>query len=221
MLEEISAKNFSAYNKKPRIRAQKLENNSFALNFLKAEGIKLVAIGPEDIVDYQLKLILGLIWTIILRYHIQKGDGNSSAKNELLEWVRKTIPECDVKNFTDSWSDGKAICHLTEALKRGTIDLDKVDNNPNALENATLGEDMAEKVLEIPKVLLPEDMVSDHPDELSVMTYISYFRDYEANQAKKRAREELERIAVPEKCVAHGAGIEGGEQFIPAEFTIH
>jgi len=49
LLEEISAKPFPAYNKKPRIRAQKLENNSFALNFLKSEGIKLVAIGPEDI----------------------------------------------------------------------------------------------------------------------------------------------------------------------------
>jgi len=69
-------------------------------------------------------------------------------------------------------------------------------------------------------VLLPEDMVSNKPDELSVMTYISYFRDYEANLAKKRAREELERIAVPEKTIAHGAGLQGGEQFIPAEFTI-
>lgn len=59
---------------KPRIKAQKLENVSFGLQFLKKEGIKLVAIGPEDVVEPKLKLILGLIWTIILRYQIQRGE---------------------------------------------------------------------------------------------------------------------------------------------------
>jgi filamin len=222
LLEVISAQKLPFYNKKPKIRAQKLENNSFALNFLKKEGIKLVAIGPEDIVDKQGKLILGLIWTIILRYQIQKGDGSGSAKAELLEWVRRKIPECDVTNFTNSWTDGKAICHLTDALERGSIkpDLASVDRNPNALANAILGEDTAESALGIPKILQPEDMVSPSPDELSVMTYISFFRDYEDNLAKKKGREAQERIAVPEKTTAYGAGLTEGEQFIPAEFTI-
>jgi filamin len=222
LLEIISNQKIPNYNKKPRIRAQKLENNSFALNFLKKEGIKLVAIGPEDIVDKAGKLILGLIWTIILRYQIQKGDGAGGAKQELLEWVRRQIPECDVQNFTTSWTNGKAICHLTDAMERGCIkpDLASVDKNPNALANAQLGEDTAEKVLGIPKILAPEDMVSSSPDELSVMTYISFFRDYLDNLAKKRGREAQERIAVPEKTIAHGAGLQEGEQFIPAEFTI-
>jgi filamin len=222
LLEIISSQKLPFYNKKPKIRAQKLENNSFALNFLKKEGIKLVAIGPEDIVDKQGKLILGLIWTIILRYQIQKGDGSGSAKAELLEWVRRKIPECDVTNFTTSWQNGKAICHLTDALERGSIkpDLGSVDRNPNALANAILGEDTAENVLGIPKILQPEDMVSPSPDELSVMTYISFFRDYEDNLAKKKGREAQERIAVPEKTTAYGAGLTEGEQFIPAEFTI-
>eukprot|EP01101_Sappina_pedata_P002915 TRINITY_DN1312_c0_g1_i2.p1 TRINITY_DN1312_c0_g1~~TRINITY_DN1312_c0_g1_i2.p1 ORF type:complete len:1238 (+),score=740.08 TRINITY_DN1312_c0_g1_i2:52-3765(+) len=221
LLEIISNKKIPTYNKRPKIRPQKLENNSFSLNFLKKEGIKLVAIGPEDIVDKHSKLILGLIWTIILRYQIQKGDGGS-AKAELLEWVRRQIPECDVKNFTTSWQDGKAICHLADSLERGCIkpDLAAVDANPDALANATLGEDTAEQVLGIPKILQPEDMVSKNPDELSVMTYISFYRDYLDNLAKKRGREAQEKIAVPENTIAHGAGLTEGEQFIPAEFTI-
>jgi hypothetical protein len=71
LLEIISSKKLPKWNAKPRIKAMKLENVSFGLQFLKKEGIKLVAIGPEDVVEPKLKLILGLIWTIILRYQIQ------------------------------------------------------------------------------------------------------------------------------------------------------
>lgn len=57
--------------------------------------------GPEDIVDSKApKLILGLIWTLILRYQIKVSTGDDSAKNALLEWVRSKIPEYDIKNFT-------------------------------------------------------------------------------------------------------------------------
>ena len=63
----------------------------------------------EQTVNPDQKLILGLIWTIILRYHIQKGK-KENAKNALLEWVRSKIPEYDVRNFDKSWADGLALC---------------------------------------------------------------------------------------------------------------
>jgi hypothetical protein len=47
LLELISSKKLVGINSKPKIRVQKLENNGAALRFLKTEGIKLVAIGPE------------------------------------------------------------------------------------------------------------------------------------------------------------------------------
>ena len=59
------------------MRIQKVENNGFALTFISNEGLKLVGIGAEDIVDHKLKLILGLIWTLILRYQIQQGFGRA------------------------------------------------------------------------------------------------------------------------------------------------
>ena len=47
------------------------------------------------------RIILGLIWTLILRYEIKSGEGDGkSAINELLEWVRSKIPEYDIKGFT-------------------------------------------------------------------------------------------------------------------------
>ncbi len=58
LLEVISSKKLPKWNAKPRIKAQKLENVSFGLQFLKKEGIKLVAIGPEDVVEPKLKVRL-------------------------------------------------------------------------------------------------------------------------------------------------------------------
>ena len=47
LLEIISAKKFGRYNKTIKFQSQRLENVSVCLKFLKDEGIKLVAIGPE------------------------------------------------------------------------------------------------------------------------------------------------------------------------------
>jgi len=80
-------------------------------------------------------------------------------------------------SFPSSWNDGTALCELAEVLKPGQLDPRNLNPN-NRLQNATLGVTSAEKNMDIPAVLAPEDMVVDDPDELSVMTYISYFRDY-------------------------------------------
>ncbi len=94
------------------------------MQFLHSEGIKLVGIGNEDIVEPKRKLILGLIWTIILRYQIQRGeDDGGSARSELLKWVRSKIPEYDIKNFAGDWRSGKAICALAEACEPGQMKL--------------------------------------------------------------------------------------------------
>ena len=71
------------------------------------------SIGAEDIVDGNPRLILGLIWTIILRFQIQEieidvdeeneSSEKKSAKDALLLWCqRKTngYPEVNIQDFT-------------------------------------------------------------------------------------------------------------------------
>ncbi|XP_053205287.1 microtubule-actin cross-linking factor 1-like isoform X2 [Panonychus citri] len=53
-----------------RMRVHMLQNVQNALDFLKRRRIKLVNIRPDDIVDSNQKLTLGLIWTIILHYQL-------------------------------------------------------------------------------------------------------------------------------------------------------
>ncbi|XP_068218759.1 filamin-A isoform X2 [Palaemon carinicauda] len=71
LIEVLSGKRLPKHNKRPNFRSQKLENVSVALQFLERdENIRIVNIDSTDIVDCKLKLILGLIWTLILHYSI-------------------------------------------------------------------------------------------------------------------------------------------------------
>jgi hypothetical protein len=70
------------WNRKPYHRFHFVENCVWALNYIRDNGVALTNIGAEgsnmrvmrlmvDIVDGNLKLILGLVWTLILRFTIQ------------------------------------------------------------------------------------------------------------------------------------------------------
>ena len=74
-----------------------------ALDFIASKGVKLVSIGAEEIVDGNVKMTLGMIWTIILRFAIQDiSVEEMTAKEGLLLWCqRKTAPykNVNVQNF--------------------------------------------------------------------------------------------------------------------------
>jgi len=226
LLEILSDKSLGKYNKTPKMKPQKLENISAALKFITGQGIKLVGIGPEDVHDKNLKLILGLIWTLILRFQIQRGGPDANAKAELLEWVRKQVAPYGLrpKNFNMDWTDGKVLSALTDSLKPGTLDYNGLTGN--ALQDTETAMDTAEKEFQITKLMDAIDLV-EMPDELAVMTYVSLFRDYWNNEARRRAEEEeAERLrrmkmADPSQCYAEGPGLVQAYTNNAAPFTIH
>jgi len=190
LLEQISGKQVAAtYNKSPKMRVQKIENVNFSLNFLTKEGIKLVGIDGSNVVDGNTKLILGLIWIIILRFQIQVNEGNS-ARQELLDWVRSQIPEYNINNFGGDWQSGRAICSLAEVIQPGQMNL-PADWKNDPVYNCNLGLTKAYQNMKIPQLLDAEDM-ANAPDELAMMTYISYYRDYWQSL--------MDKLAFPEAC---------------------
>lgn len=91
-----------------------------------------VVTDSTDVIDSRLKLILGLIWTLILHYSISmplwEGEydyGSPGAregptpKQRLLIWVQNKIPDLPIHNFTTDWNDGKAIGALVDAVGPG------------------------------------------------------------------------------------------------------
>lgn len=70
LLEIISGEKLAKPNN-GKMRVHKVENVNKSLAFLHTK-VRLESIGAEDIVDGNPRLILGLIWTIILRFQIQE-----------------------------------------------------------------------------------------------------------------------------------------------------
>ncbi|KAH6911489.1 actinin-like protein [Coprinopsis sp. MPI-PUGE-AT-0042] len=188
------------YNKNPRIRVQKAENVTKALEFITSRGVKLTNIGPEDIIDGNLKLILGMIWTLILRFTIADiSEEGLSAKEGLLLWCqRKTAPykEVEVADFSRSWSDGLALCALIHCHRPDLLDYDKL-NKEDRHGNTELAFRVAAEELGIPRLLEVEDLCDSHnPDERSVMTYIaSYFHAFSTMEQSETESRRVEKFA--------------------------
>ncbi|TFK33014.1 actinin-like protein [Crucibulum laeve] len=200
LMEIMGDTSLGRYNKNPRIRVQKAENVNKALEFITSRGVKLTNIGPEDIIDGNLKLILGMIWTLILRFTIADiSEEGLSAKEGLLLWCqRKTEPykEVDVQDFSRSWSDGLALCALIHCHRPDLLDYDKLDKSDRH-GNTILAFQIAAEHLNIPQLLEVEDLCdSTHPDERSVMTYIaSFFHAFSSMDQAETVSRRVEKFA--------------------------
>uniref|UniRef100_A0A673BNT4 Actinin alpha 4 n=1 Tax=Sphaeramia orbicularis TaxID=375764 RepID=A0A673BNT4_9TELE len=179
-----------------KMRVHKINNVNKALDFIASKGVKLVSIGAEEIVDGNAKMTLGMIWTIILRFAIQDiSVEETSAKEGLLLWCqRKTAPykNVNVQNFHISWKDGLAFNALIHRHRPELIDYDKLRKD-DAVTNLNNAFEVAEKYLDIPKMLDAEDIVGTlRPDEKAIMTYVSCF--YHAFSGAQKAETAANRI---------------------------
>ncbi|XP_015782541.1 alpha-actinin isoform X1 [Tetranychus urticae] len=216
LLEVISGESLPKPDR-GKMRFHKIANVNKALDFIASKGVRLVSIGAEEIVDGNVKMTLGLIWTIILRFAIQDiSVEEMTAKEGLLLWCqRKTAPykNVNVQNFHMSWKDGLAFCALIHRHRPDLLDYSSLSKD-HPLENLNLAFDIAEKHLNIPKMLDAEDINSAAwPDERAIMTYVSsYYHTFsraqqaetaanrickvlKVNQENERLMEEYERLA--------------------------
>jgi Ca2+-binding EF-hand superfamily protein len=176
LLESLSQEPIP-FNKNARMRIQKIENVNYSLDFISSQGVRLVGIGAEEIVDLNAKMTLGLIWTVILRFVIAGlSEEGLSAKQGLLLWCqKKTEPydNVDVQNFTFSFQDGLAFCALIHRHRPDLIDMDGRDSS-DPHKNLNDAFDIAENELGITKLMDAEDIADvAKPDEKIVMTYVA------------------------------------------------
>uniref|UniRef100_A0A4W6CDY1 Spectrin beta chain n=1 Tax=Lates calcarifer TaxID=8187 RepID=A0A4W6CDY1_LATCA len=172
---------------KGRMRIHCLENVDKALQFLKEQKVHLENMGSHDIVDGNHRLTLGLIWTIILRFQIQDisvetedNKEKKSAKDALLLWCQmKTAgyPNVNIHNFTTSWRDGLAFNAIVHKHRPDLIEFDNLKRS-NAHYNLQNAFNVAEKELGLTKLLDPEDVNVDQPDEKSIITYVATYYHY-------------------------------------------
>ncbi|KAK2748040.1 hypothetical protein FQN55_004589 [Onygenales sp. PD_40] len=179
ILEILGNESLGRYASKPKLRVQRFENVNKSLDYITGRRIQITNIGAEDIVDGNRKIILGLIWTLILRFTINDiSEEGMTAKAGLLLWCqRKTAcyPGVEVRDFSGSWNDGLAFCALLDIHRPDLIDFDSLDKNDHK-GNMQLAFDIASNDIGIPDLLDVEDVCDvAKPDERSLMTYIAYW----------------------------------------------
>ncbi|XP_070349739.1 filamin-B isoform X4 [Equus asinus] len=227
LLEVLSQKRmYRKYHQRPTFRQMQLENVSVALEFLDRENIKLVSIDSKAIVDGNLKLILGLVWTLILHYSISmpvwEDEGDDDAKKQtpkqrLLGWIQNKIPYLPITNFNQNWQDGKALGALVDSCAPGLCpDWESWDPR-KPVDNAREAMQQADDWLGVPQVITPEEIIHPDVDEHSVMTYLSQFP-----KAKLKPGAPLKPKLNPKKARAYGRGIEPTGNMVkqPAKFTV-
>ncbi|XP_051981105.1 plectin-like, partial [Xyrauchen texanus] len=206
---------------KGRMRFHKLQNVQIALDFLKHRQVKLVNIRNDDIADGNPKLTLGLIWTVILHFQISdiQVNGQSddmTAKEKLLLWSQRMVEgyqglRCD--NFTTSWRDGKLFNAIIHKQRPNLIDINKVYRQTN-LENLEQAFSIAERDMGVTRLLDPEDVDVPHPDEKSIITYVSSMYDVmprvpdvqdgvKANELELRWQEYYELVTMLFQWIRH------------------
>ncbi|TSN12204.1 Alpha-actinin-3 [Bagarius yarrelli] len=166
LLEVISGERLPKPDK-GKMRFHKIANVNKALDFICSKGVKLVSIGAEE----------------------------TSAKEGLLLWCqRKTAPyrNVNVQNFHISWKDGLALCALIHRHRPDLIDYSKLRKD-DPIGNLNTAFEVAEKYLDIPRMLDAEDIVNTpKPDEKAIMTYVSCF--YHAFAGAEQAETAANRI---------------------------
>lgn len=162
-----------SWNKNPNNQHHYLENATKALNAIEADGIKLVNIGNVDIVNGNVKLILGLIWSLIVRYQI--GRSKFPPRKLMLAWLQAALPECRVTNLTTDWNSGVLLSALLDYCEPGLFPHWRSLDPNQSIKNCERAMNIAQRELGVPKVLEPEYLASPWLDELSGMTYLSYF----------------------------------------------
>ncbi|XP_064804830.1 plectin-like isoform X13 [Oncorhynchus masou masou] len=227
LLEVLSGETLP--REKGRMRFHKLQNVQMALDFLKHRQVKLVNIRNDDIADGNPKLTLGLIWTIILHFQISDiqvngQSDNMTAKEKLLMWSQSMVEgyqgiRCD--NFTTSWRDGKLFSAVIHKHQPRLIDMSKVYRQTN-VQNLEYAFNVAETDLGVTRLLDPEDVDVPHPDEKSIITYVSSLYDamprdvqdgVQANELELRWTEYYELVTIIRQWISHHVVIFGERRF--------
>ncbi|XP_075048835.1 calmin isoform X2 [Mixophyes fleayi] len=94
----------------------------------------------------------------------------------LLSWVQQRTRKYGVavQDFASSWRSGLAFLAVIKAIDSSLVDMKQaLEKSPrDNLEDAF---NIAKQSLRIPRLLEPEDLMVDSPDEHSIMTYVTQF----------------------------------------------
>ena len=171
-------------------RFEALGNLSACFEFMKRVGVKISNIGPEDVLTGNVKLIQGLIWTLINFFLVEvepdegeivtsPSDGSGgrklTAKQRLLEWTKVIVnayPGVEVTNWRNGFNDGLALCALVHFHAPRELDYYALDKS-DVKANLALVFELLKRRWGIPQLVDPEELQSGRADEDTIVALIA------------------------------------------------
>lgn len=161
-------------------RFKAVENNNYAVELAKSNGMHIVGIQGSDIVDGTKTLVLGLVWQL-MRLSIYKTlssltkTGRPPTDQDLLAWANNTVRSRNgatsnsppLRSFKDpALSSAAFFLDLLDAMRPGIVDYSLVynpaRNDEEKKQNAKLAISIARKMNAL-IFLVPEDIVDIRP----------------------------------------------------------
>ncbi|EDO37406.1 predicted protein, partial [Nematostella vectensis] len=95
----------------------------------------------------------------------------------MLEWAKKATSKASgsneaIKDFSTSWRTGQAFLQIIHSFRPDLVNIATIAERDN-ITNLTEAFDLAYTHLNVPKLLEPEDVDVEKPDEKSIMTYMA------------------------------------------------
>jgi len=124
LIEILQKKTIGKWNKEPKRQMQELENLNMAITAIQKDNVKIVNIGSTDLNQGNLKIILGLIWTLIQHYHINQLDFLdeetpilATKNNENVPTLKKEATTIKVKGLKKLNAKDKLLAIVNEIVK--------------------------------------------------------------------------------------------------------
>ena len=169
----------------PKHIAQMVTNSDMAIDMFTKDGVQFVGISGKDIHDSKEKLVLGLVWTLILRYSIGQSIINDNKvnttsttsstallknnKDALMQWaIDRTENYPNINNFQPY---DLSMCALLDSYVPDKINYYSLDTK-NSEHNAELATRVM-KELGIPVFLDSDDLQETTVDEKALLTQLS------------------------------------------------
>ena len=173
LVEVLSGKELNPKPKAAKMRIQQIDNVNEILKFIKSIGIKSTAT-PENIVDGNVKFVLGLVFAVIIKYmKLDEDDAGSADIKEALQlWLKNKTQGyagVSIDNFTKSFHDGLVFNALIHKMRPKLIPYDSLSSE-NKIHNLTLALDTAAKYCNVEKYLEPTDIAN--LDEIGMVVYL-------------------------------------------------
>ena len=211
LVESLTGESLGRYHKNPRLQPHMIENLNLPLNLVnesvRSKGLK-VFYSAEDILDGNMKMILGLFWILISKFMIDYiSDGDKSAREGLLLWCQRRTKNYDNVQVTDlykSFQDGLAFCAIFHSRDPNSVPystLTAAGKFQNLEKAFTAGE-----AIGVPRLIDVEDLKQGgaYMDEKTVMTYLSMMWQAMAEDKKsEQAQEHLKKVIAKERAT-HG-----------------